>query len=396
MCKVVFHDLKVDAVRPDELHPDQKGQIMAIRTDARHATRELKRNLTTHLSSDSVVSANFNDSALTGRIEKVLHEAYREWGHGVLEALSESVDYSKYGITDPDAEKLQVHFFNSNDLAGRAVRRALDMGRKASPHVEPMLISLDDLIHDNVIPIYEIAFSRLFSTDGKQQFDYVARPGYAPLEEQFQRIREEAARRHQQTGVKAPIVFIEDNVRFAKMLNWLFSEMDRNNIFDHADIVGISTCFCCAAEEERTNIKFKDQTVPVEAIIDYGATAVEVSTPRDLMFDGFVIEMGGKTMRLPGMFMDVVSRFKIRPDAIDQFRQDISRINVNFCKRLEDAFGIDVPLSWFAVAEPVANVTASSPMTPMSSIMRRAGDFDGQQPAFGPPGPPAMRLVANG
>ncbi len=385
MCKVEFHDLGVDTVRPNEA-----GLIMAIRTDARHATRELKRNLAKHLELHEKPRARFESAVLDGQIEKVLHGAYKEWGHGVLSALSENVDYSKYGITNPDEQKLQVHFYNSQDLGARAIRKALEMGYRANPLVDPMLISLDDLIHDNVIPIYEIAFSRLFSVDGKQQYDYVPRPGHEPLSYQFEKIREEAARRHLETGVKAPIVFIEDNVRYAKMLNWLTDEMKKYDIFEHAEMAGISTCFCCATDQERNNIVFDGKTVPVEAIVDYGSTVVEVSTPRDLMFDGFVVEMGETTMRLPGIFMDVESRFKIHPETADQFCKEISQHNVTFCETLKDAFGVDVPLSWFAVvADPVAHITDVSPMTPMAHVMRNVGDrFI--------PAPPAPKLrVAN-
>ena len=167
-----------------------------------------------------------------------------------------------------------------------------------------------------------------------------------------------------------PIVLLEDNVRHAKMLNWVIERMERHNIFEHGDLAGISTCFCCAANEEREAIKYRGQTVPVTAVVDFKAAKIDVATPRDLMFDGFVVETPAGVGRLPGIFMDVAKLFKIKPSRADVFEKEVRKANVAFCESMEEKFETPIPLKWTVGAEAISHVTGYSLETSMARVMK--------------------------
>lgn len=359
----------------DFLTAEKRGLIFAIRTDARHATKELKSSLKDHLSQGKTsdifqLSANQKSASRTSLdqyIEDNVHAAYQEWGRSVLTSMSECLDYEKYGLADPKDHQLHVHFYNAQDLADQAILDAYTISPKDRNNT--ILISLDDMIESDDAEISEIAFSRLFSLDGKKQFDYVARPGRKPIDVQMAAILKEAQSKHRWHGEKPSIILLEDNVRHAKMLNWLIEKMDDAGILEHANLDGISTCFCCASNEEKRKIQHKGKTIPVSDVVDYGETKVDVSTPRDLLFDGLVVEVDGKHGRLPGVFMDLEARFKINPNKVEQFKIEVTKANINFCKTLEKNLGVKIPLDWFVISKPVAHVTQLCHTTSMTIVL---------------------------
>ena len=351
---------------PETSAPQGNGLTLVIRTDANHATKKLKKNLLTHIQSEKIkvpfqMATKRTDNGaqlLCDYIKTTIHDAYEGWGHEVLKALSEDLNYSKYGIDCAEDMRTDVHFYNAQQLSDRALLNAQDMVRSSHGEgVEPLMISLDDMISSDRYELAEISFSRLFSLCGSKQYDYVARPGYKPIEEQMADILNQARSEFEATGRK---------VRHAKMLNWLVGEMDKAGIFEYAELAGISTCFCCADAEEQAKIKdTHGNPVPVEAVVTYEKKAVDVTTPRDLLFDGFVVQIEEKLGRLPGFFMDMESRFKVEPDKVERFREKIRQANHNFCQSIEQKFGFEIPLSWFAVAEPISHVKKVCPSTPM-------------------------------
>ncbi|MAM35057.1 MAG: hypothetical protein CMH28_08290 [Micavibrio sp.] len=382
---------------PDQDTPQSGGLTLVIRTDANHATRKLKKNLLRHMSSEKiklpfdVATKRTDDGAqlLCDYIKETIHDAYQVWGHEVLKALSEDLNYSKYGIEDPEDRYTNVHFYNARQLSDEALINAREMVKGThGKDATPLMISLDDMITSEKYDLSEISFSRLFSLCGSQQYDYVARPGYKPIEDQMKDILERVKSDYEATGKKKPIVLIEDNVRHAKMLNWLVGQMNDAGIFEYADMAGISTCFCCADSEEQAKIKdVNGNSVPVEAVVNYTKKAVDVTTPRDLLFDGFVVQIEEDLGRLPGIFMDIESRFKIRPDKVEAFREKVRQANHHFCDTIENKFGVQVPLSWFAVAKPISHVKKACLSTPMREFFEDGRDEttknavnDNQQP----------------
>ncbi|MAQ71496.1 MAG: hypothetical protein CL565_04800 [Alphaproteobacteria bacterium] len=363
---------------PDQDIPQSGGLTLVIRTDANHATRQLKKNLLRHMSSEKIkmpfdiATKRTDDGAqlLCDYIKTTIHDAYQVWGHEVLKALSEDLNYSKYGIKTSDEMYTNVHFYNAKQLSDEALVKGREMVKEThGPDAKALMISLDDMITSEKYELSEISFSRLFSLCGSQQYDYVARPGYKPIEDQMKDVLEKVKADYAATGKKTPIVLIEDNVRHAKMLNWLVGEMDNAGIFEYADMAGISTCFCCADSEEQSKIKdIHGNSVPVEAVVNYTKKAVDVTTPRDLLFDGFVVQIEENLGRLPGIFMDIESRFKISPDKVDDFREKIRQANHHFCDTIEAKFGVEIPLSWFAVAKPISHVKKACLSTPMKEF----------------------------
>ena len=334
----------------------------AIRKDALFATDLLIRGL-------SALPA-----AKSGRVKvtDVVSDAYRDWGHSVLKSFAQHLDYDQYDTKKGMPHALRVMFFGAGELAKSTIQNAYDM---AQPHLSdkgiPLLVSLDDMItKEDGSKFPEIAFSRLFTLDGEEK-DYVARPGHKPVAEQIQNIAQLAKEISIKTGQRTPIVLLEDNVRRAKMLNWVIDLMDKHGVFAHADLVGISTSFCNATQAERNNIKYNGRIVPVAAVKDCDTNyVIDVATTRDLMFDGFVTEFEGTIGRLPGIFMDVAKRFKIAPDRADDFRREIINANIAFCNAIEKSFGIQPPLAWFDGGPIIAKIAGISINTPMVDLLR--------------------------
>jgi hypothetical protein len=354
--RITFNEV---AAKPADL---KDGLIFAIRTDAGHATAMLKKNL----------AAALNCASTGGMmtLTMAVHEAYREWGHTVLSAMADCLDYERYGLAEDDRQKIDVHFYNAPVLAARAALLAKALPGPQDAGLPVVYVTLDEQIAPQDEHWAEISFSRLFDLKGAQNGAYMARPGKKPLPDQLADLLDKVKALKARHGRDIPIVLMEDNVRHAKMLNWVIELLDRHGVFQHARMAGISTCFCCAPESERRNIAHRGQIVPIAAVIDYGAIPVDVITPRDLLFDGFVVQANDKTSRLPGIFMDIEKLFKIRPDKVGQFHDSVMDANLDFCETIRDKFGIAPPLSWFAGADAIAHITNSSLDTPMEQIIR--------------------------
>ncbi len=344
------------------------GLIYAVRTDANFATESLKQNITAHMIASG---SNEAPESIGARVKSTVHSAYRDWGQDILRAMAKSIDYKAYGITDPRRRFLEAHLYNAGDLASDVKAKARRLGIKASGKDVPVLmVSLDGMIDTTAEKGQEIAFSRLFSHCGTSQYDYVARPGTKPIDEQIIDLRDTLAKMKQKHGTDIPFVLLEDNVRQARMLNWFIEKLDSHGVFNHGTLAGISTCFCCASQKERDAIKFRGKTVPMAVAVDYKDVLVDVTTPRDLMFDGFVIETEkDKRTRLPGIFMDVSSRFKIHPNAAESFVNRVRRTNIEFCASVEKSLNVSLPLGWFTGGDAMSHVTGHSLDTPMTHVM---------------------------
>jgi hypothetical protein len=376
----------------------QQPITFAIRTDASHASERLVQEL----------------SAFSGRdssdVLEVVKAEYGVWGYDTLQAFTDYIDYTKYGL-EQDSGLINVQLHKRKDLSDAAIANAVKLTR---PHLDrnaitPLLITLDEMIDPELHFRAELAFSRLFDIASGKEKGFVQRPGKIPLDEQLAKIFEQVKKAYlganhgaepisgsnvlserftshskadremrdilrmadSNGNDKVPIVLLEDNVRRAKMLNWIIDKMDAAGIFQYATLAGISTCFCNATEEERANIKFNGRRVPIIPVIDYGQNLpIDITTTRDLMFDGFVIDINGELGRLPGIYMDVSERFKIAPKFADAFRHDVALANKGFCDRIEKEFGITPPIEWFDSGRAIAHVTGAPLSTPMAEVMR--------------------------
>jgi hypothetical protein len=269
---------------------------------------------------------------------------------------------------------MEAVFFDGNELAEETIRRARLLLPPGDPSRETgrppiVCISLDELINERADHKGEISFSRLFSFAGEQR-DYTGRPGKKPLAEQFADIRTLLEGLHKEYGVPVPVVLLEDNVRHARMLNWVIDRMEDHGIFDHGRLGGISTCFCSASQTEREAIRHRGAVVPLIPVVDFGNLKTEVITPRDLLFDGFVVELDGRKTRLPGLFMDTAKMFKIDPEKETSFKREVLDASISFCESIRHEFGIAPPVSWFATADAVCHAADAGPETPMANILK--------------------------
>tara|TARA_R110002124_G_scaffold129483_1_gene290927 strand:- start:227233 stop:228363 length:1131 start_codon:yes stop_codon:yes gene_type:complete len=368
--------LKQGRLETSRLRHQPNSFTLVIRDDTQHVTRPLKGLITNHINNNQLSKcARFNRQAKAGgpsmeeHVSDVVENAYRSWMHKSLKSLGRYLDLDKSGLTSGADNDFYVHLYEPEALVGEILHKTEkpDDGLGLD---NPYYISLDDMITVPEGRGGDISFSRLFSLCGKDYFDYVARPGHPSIADQMMRVRADLQTRFEQTGEMASIVLLEDNIRHARMLNWLENKMDEAGLFEYATLAGISTCFCSASPSELQDITHKGESVPVAIGVNYRGVNSDVQTPRDLMFDGFVVKINGEKGRLPGIFMDVASRFSVQEKFADEFKSDIRRINRSFCFEIKKALGVDVPLSWFISSEPVAHVTKMSPQTPMINIMK--------------------------
>ncbi|MCB9990983.1 MAG: hypothetical protein H6867_06340 [Rhodospirillales bacterium] len=349
----------------------ERGLTFVIRTDAAFATAKLRRNIVAHIQSDPEHPLHGKEN-LDNYITKITHGAYELWGQSVLTAKAECLDYGKYHLKEPEDKSLHVHFYNAATLTTRAIEMAETMLAARPDHdagKPTMFISLDDMIQKQCEPWADIGFSRLFDHEGKEHFGYTGRPGMLPLSEQIKNAKAQLKELSEKHGGKISVVLLEDNVRHARMLNWVIDMLDQEDFFDYADLAGISTCFCCASEEERAAIQYDGKTIPLAIVIDYEQNLVDVCTPRDLLLDGFVVEVNNKVTRLPGIFADVIERFKINPKKVDKFNAAVIDANIEFCQTLESAFQLKLPVAWFKGADAIEHIYGATQQTPMADVM---------------------------
>lgn len=467
--QVVFNEVSslADSTRPFD------GLTYAIRTDADYATRDLKENIINHVTEnpDKYKPGTFD----AGKIRKITHSVYRDWGHNSIKAIAQHLDYDSYGLHSAEQQNLRANLYNAGELAQKAKENAQSLvnltgktpfnfglntgsclsnimpgaidlraiAEQERQHIDAMMklaedemvqsgkdllsqtihkpngaedhsvnihpsmgsadshriledanslvaentttllkktthsksnaiyVSLDSMINYGGDDFSEIAFSRLFTLDGKQQDSYVARPGSKELTVQIKDLCEKAVAVHSKLGRKADIVLIEDNVRHARMLNWFIGQLEQTNLFDNANLAGISTCFCSASPEEQKKIRHNEKIVPVVSVIDFADTKVDVTTPRDLLWDGFVVDLDGTHTRIPGIFTDVSERFKIKRESVDQFRTLINQNNMRMLDKLSKIFRVDIPLDWFTGADVISHVSGHPRNTPMREIIEK-------------------------
>lgn len=305
-------------------------------------------------------------------MERLVHQEYQSWGKKILHAMAEGLDFERYGISHRHPKSVDVQFYDAGNLARNAVDKATQFVHANHGKNTPILyVSLDDMIQGKPGEQWrDVGFSRLFSPDGREQLGYVARPGKKPIEEQIAAVGEQLMAMRKRSDEAPVMVMVEDNVRNAKTMNWVIDRMKEQAIFDHGKLAGVATCFYMATQAEREKMP-----TPIVESIDYGSAKVDVWTPRDMLFDGFVVEIDNRLGRLPGIFMDTESmeeKFKICPTKSRAFLDRVQDANHAFCHNLEEILRVPVPIDWFAGAEPIAHVTNTQPQQPMRHLMRGA------------------------
>ena len=354
---------QIGTLFPGKSNPNP-DYVNVIRTDARFSTKFFQKQLSDHL---ITTNSTFDKNAARQDVKEAVHHAYATWGHAVVEALKFGTSGTNTNVDD-ELDHTEYHLHDAQKLASLVVDNAHGFDKESVQ--EPLLISLDDIISSLNPELDDIAFSRLFSMDGRTYYDYVARPGYDHLNRQFDAVRDSIEHRYEQSGQQhVPLVLLEDNVRHARMLNWLFNKMADHGLLEKASVVGISSCFCCASEGEQRKIISKDKIIPVKSVVEYNGASIDVITPRDLMFDGFVVDINGTNTRLPGIFMDVKSRFNIEAEYEEAFLHKIIDANIEFCRTIEKKFGVAIPVEWFATAPAMCHVTGAEERTKMTDLM---------------------------
>ncbi len=354
-----------------------------IRTDAGFATCGFRKNLMSYLEKSAAAPANGTSSEIKAEIKKSVHAAYEEWGHSILGTIARHVNYDLYDINE-SVRRLSVEFHDSHSLAEEIAINAEKFlaGQPGhNPDAPVVFVSLDEMFHECRDQWSEVAFSRLFSLKGDQQFGYTARPGKQPIDDQVKAFAQSLKNMCDQHGEKIQFVLLEDNVRHAKMLNWVIDLMDKHGVFDNGDLACISTCFCSASQDERNAIVHNGKTIPLVAAVEFNAKNFEVSTPRDLFFDGYVVEVDGETTRLPGLFMDVEKLFKVYPDKVESFCEEVRSASMRFCERIEREWNVVAPVSWFTGAKAIAHVTGADETAPMLDVLKKL-DFASGKPAL--------------
>ena len=362
-----------EAVMP--MRGSENSFTFVIRDDTDFVTTPIKARLLRVLSKKPTLKSEYamasNDETLDAAIDRIVDRAYQKWMRHALYMLGRHIDADKYDLNPQRRNELSVHLYDADELTNSVIKKAHSAQFVKADDPAPYLISLDDMIPVSDELGGEISFSRLFSLCGTDYFDYTARPGHPAIHRQLDKVKADLNARFEQSGKSTPIVLLEDNVRHARMLNWLENLMDGHGLFNHAHLAGISTCFCSADDAELSKIVHKGHlAVPVAVGVNYLGVNADVQTPRDLMFDGFVVKIDGQKGRLPGIFMDVASRFSVSEPRSEAFKEDIRCINREFCADIRKNLGVNMPLSWFVGAKPVSHVTNTHVNTSMLKVMR--------------------------
>lgn len=365
--KVVFNEISLSAGACAT-----KDLSYVIRTDADYATKSVKKAL-----GDMSVKSGFPAMRCPKTPEKIdendikatVHDAYKEWVHSISEITIHSFKSTSALNTSSSVE---IGVFDSKELEKSITNNAKNLvtnnaGKNTSVY-DTIYISLDSQIHAHNKPNAEIAFSREFEIDGVQKANYVHRPGFERIEKQILALNKKI----QEMRSNAPhinLVLLEDNIRHARMMNWVIDRLDEQHVFDHAQLAGISTGFCSAKDDELAKIHHKGRQIPVQSVVDFHGSNADVITPRDMMFDGYVVDIGNGPVRLPGIFMNPSKKFDIEEDKIYDFQRHILYSNMRFCRRIENAFGVTIPLSSLASGEAIAQIRNVPLETPVINVM---------------------------
>lgn len=350
------------------------GLIFVIRKDANYSTSKILECAYSLCRTECTVSPR--------RFAAILEDAYADWGNDVLRVMAGSLDYcGKYNL-NPQTNAY-VHFYRSGDLAKSAILKGW-RHLKNKLEREPLFISLDGMIDKESFiqsknksrfmcgEFAQIGFSRLFSREG-EELGFVGRPEWPRIEDQIAAIKEKTEAMGGSSGNRVPIILLEDNVRRAKTLLWLFQKMEEGGVFEHAEIKGISTCFSVATKEERKKLVCQGKKVPLIAGVDYANEAADVQTPRDLFFDGPVVALkDGSIGRLPAFMLKsdwLAQSFKILPEVVQGFRLNILEANEGFCETIERETGFVLPLECFVPGQPIAKTLDVDLNTPMKLVL---------------------------
>ncbi len=337
-----------------------KDLTCVVRTDSDVATQHLQDCIKNHT------------NLSTQRISKIINGLYKTWGENVITHINDHLDYGSYE-NHIQNKRVSVHFYRAAHASENVIRQAVKLlrGNSTAEQGHYLLISLDDMIEPDSANSADFAFSRKFNANGNKTLGYVGRPGHASIKEQLQSIKVRVDQMSKNShGLKVPLVFLEDNIRHAKMINWVIDLFEKAGIFENGSLDGISTCFCSADSAEREKVIFEGKSVPIVTIADYDSRTSDVITPRDLLFDGFVVDIDGHIGRLPALFMDVSARFKIKRNSQNAFKQGVAQSNIEFCEALAQQIGVSyIPLNWFEHGETISKKIGCSIDSNFTKIM---------------------------
>ncbi len=377
--------------RNGSISTPQNLLTLIIRTDAWFATQGLRKFFS--LSSQECTSLR-NSSLTLEHFTAILEKAYEKWGHEIVSAQASHLAYEEqYSLPHPTSHGTHIHFHSADSLASAVIRQAEALLKKGADNQQkPLFISLDDMIHKDVFlaseatgEFSEIGFSRHFSHDG-EEMGFVGRPGHVAIDAQISNVREKLHKMRGNNPHRVPIILIEDNVRRAKTLLWIFKEMEKGGVFNEGDLVGIATCFSVATPEERAKIRHEGKEIPLVVGVNYTNALVDVVTPRDHFFDGFVVKhKDGSFGRLPSFMLsnkEIARNFKISAHAVTEFKSRVIQANIDFCKSVHELTDIILPLKSFTPGPTISEMMDVCPDTPMVNILNRVNN------------PPHLRLVA--
>lgn len=327
---------------------------IAIRQDTRLATQHLLGTL-----------------GVSCKAAEKIHHTYNAWLESVTTVLCESLGNST-----------QYEIFPSDVLHSSIIKLGENHAEKQG--YRPFFVSLDDAITLDLeewdIPHLEIGFSRLYGLDGEVQ-DFVARPTMDPLDEQLRKLKKAVDRAYYSNdGNPVGIILLEDNVRRAKTLNWIIEKMAKAGVFENARGRAVSSCFSCATKEEREKLVYDGQPIPILTDYDFAGKGVDVKTPRDLLFDGAVVEISGAdgqkvTRRLPHIFMENTANvIGVSEEILPKFMVQILNENIKFCKKVRNIVGFEMPLEAFAGGEAIQSVHNFDLGVPMIDVLGEAFD----------------------
>lgn len=250
--------------QPIVLPQTQPPLAIVVRADSKFATKKIVTSFCQ--TGREVFSPSFKEA-----YAKAIRNGYKAWETKVLMATLNHIDLEGvYGLSNEQRPTVETHIYSPNDLVRTTIKRAGAFLTKTYPEKgKGLFVSLDDMIHGGAFKasevegqFAEIGFSRIFSHTGTE-LCFVKRPGLVDLDAQIEKLRETVEAIHDGGRHRVPIILLEDNVRRAKTLLWIFEKMEQAGVLKHGKIIAVATCFSVAKEEEQQKIVCQGSVIPL-------------------------------------------------------------------------------------------------------------------------------------
>ena len=96
--------------------------ILAIRSDAAHASKTLSTNIKNHIKTELPTSELSNDEVVDG----LVHSVYTKWLTDVVEIMGKYLNTDEYNLTSRESSTIEANYYSAETLEAHAIENAED------------------------------------------------------------------------------------------------------------------------------------------------------------------------------------------------------------------------------------------------------------------------------